>query len=79
MPNSDGYEWILENFTIDLLGESIPHRRLYGTKELGGRKIFLIFQVASEDYAKVESGFQLIWNTLSSVKKVEQVSGSNGG
>ena len=64
LPNEDGFEWILEDFTINLLGESIPHRRLYGTKDVGGKRLFLILQVASEDSAKIESGFQLIRKSL---------------
>jgi len=64
LPGAHGYEWIMEEFKIDLLGESVPHRRLYGTKEIGDRKVFLIFQAATEDFSKAEPGFELIRNTL---------------
>ena len=69
---ADGYEWIEENFTMSLLGESVPHRRLYGMKDIGGRRIFLIFQVASDDAEKVESGFHLIRKSLRSAQPAGQ-------
>ena len=78
IPDSDGYSWIEEDFAIDLLGESVPHRRLYGTRKIGGRQVFLIFQVATEDYSKAETGFQLIRDSLRSIQEAEQVSGGNG-
>jgi hypothetical protein len=78
-PDKDGYEWILEDYTINLLGESIPHRRRYGAKNIGDKRIFLIFQVASEDSAKVESGFQLIQKSLRGNQTAEQAAPSNGG
>jgi hypothetical protein len=64
LPNEDGFDWILEDYTMNFLGESIPHRRLYGTKDIGGKRLFLILQVAAEASAKVESGFQLIRKSL---------------
>ena len=75
MPEADGYEWIVENFNINLFGESVPHRRFYGTKVIGDRQIFLIFQVATEDCAKAEPGFHLIRNSLRSVQTAEQDGG----
>jgi hypothetical protein len=71
MPETDGYQWIVENFSIKVLGESVPHRRIYGTKEIGERQVFLIFQVATEDYPKAKAGFQLILNSLHGVQIAE--------
>lgn len=71
MPDAGGYEWIAEDFNITVLGESVPHRRLYGTKKLGDRQAFLILQVATEDYQNAEAGFQLIRNSLRSNQKAE--------
>ena len=64
IPKEAGYEWIREQFEISLLGVSVPHRRIYGTKKIADRQIFLIFQVATEDYSKTEPGFRLIRETL---------------
>ena len=64
IPKEGGYEWIREQFEISLLGVSVPHRRIYGTKKIADRQIFLIFQVATEDYSKTEPGFRLIRETL---------------
>ena len=64
-----GYEWISEDFEIVVLGESVPHKRIYGSKEVGDRQIFLILQVPAEDYQKVEKGFHLIANSLSGERK----------
>jgi hypothetical protein len=64
IPKEAGYEWIREQFEISLLGVSVPHRRIYGTKKIADRQIFLIFQVATEDYSKAEPGFRLIRDTL---------------
>lgn len=69
LPNEAGYRWIKEDFEISLLGESTPHRRLYGTKVIGERRVFLILQVATEDYSKTEGGFELIRDSLQSTKE----------
>lgn len=69
---ADGYEWIVEDFNINLLGVSVPHRRLYGSKMIGERQAFLIFQVAIEDSAKAEAGFHLIRNSLRGVQPAEE-------
>ena len=72
IPDAGGYGWIVEDFEINLLGESVPHRRLYGSKEIGERLVFLILQAATEDYSKAEAGFQLIRDTLRDIPKAEQ-------
>ena len=59
-----GYDWIQEEFEISLLGESIPHKRIFGTKKINIRQVLLIFQVAIEDYLKAEPGLNLIRDTL---------------
>jgi hypothetical protein len=64
LPQAKGYEWISEGFCISLLGESIPHKRLYGCKDVGDRRLFLIFQVSDEDAVNVQSGFELIRDSL---------------
>ncbi len=55
-----------------MLGQSIPHRRLYASKELGSRRVFLIFQVSTEDYAKTGQGFRLIYTSLRSSEILSQ-------
>lgn len=64
LPEADGYEWLQEDFTITLLGQSIPHRRMFGSKEIGDRRVFLILQAAVEDLAKVEPGFDLVRRSM---------------
>ena len=68
LPDAAGYSWIVENFEINLLGESIPLQRFYGTKDIGGKQVFLILQVATEDYSTVEAGFHLIRDSLCSAQ-----------
>ena len=55
-----------EEFDIEvaLLRTSVPHKRLYASKDTQERRIFLILQVAGEDYSKVEKGFRLIGDSL---------------
>ena len=77
VPEVSGYKWIAEEFNINLLGESVPHRRLYGTKEIDDRQVFLIFQVAKEDFAKAEPGFDLIRNSLHGTGRTEQGADGN--
>jgi hypothetical protein len=60
IPEASGYEWIEEEFSIKFLSESIPHRRLYGTKMIGDR------------HARAEPGFELIRNSLRSIQEAEQ-------
>ena len=63
-PDVAGFKWIEEKFDITLLGESVPHRRIYGSKTIGNQEIILILQVAIEDYSKAEAGFHLIRDSL---------------
>lgn len=68
LPSKGGYAWLREDFEIEvpLLPISVPHRRLYASKNVGERRIFLILQVAEEDYPKVGKGFGLIGDSLTS-------------
>jgi len=59
-----GDERIIEDFEISVLGESIPHQRIFESQDVAERKVFLIFQVATEDLTKVEDGFDLISTSL---------------
>ncbi len=69
IPKEGGFEWIEEEFEISILGESIPHKRIYGSKKIANRQIILIFQSATEDYPKAVPGFQLIRDTLEKSEK----------
>ena len=60
----DGYEVLTENFAIELLGQSVPHTRIYRRKDTGKGVYFLISQTASEDAAIVEPGFAQIVSTF---------------
>lgn len=64
LPPSNGFDWVQEDFSINLLGEKTPHQRIYGSKVLGDRTLFLVLQVATEDAANVMPGFDLIRSTL---------------
>ena len=64
MRKETDHEWIYEQFDLSFFGEVVPHQRIYGTKKIADRQVFLIFQVANEDFSKAEPGFKLIWNTL---------------
>jgi hypothetical protein len=68
LPSKGGYAWLREDFEMEvaLLPISVPHRRLYASKDVGDRRIFLILQVAEEDYPKVGKGFGLIGDSLTS-------------
>lgn len=68
LSNKSGFVWIEEEFHMTLFGETIPHRRLFGAKDIRSQRIFLVMQSASEDYAKVEPGYKLIWSSLRSTR-----------
>lgn len=72
LPAAHGYQWIEEAFEITLLGLSVPHRRLYGAKEMVSRRMFLILQAPIEDFEKAETGFALIRDSLRSIPEVER-------
>lgn len=55
---------IKETFAIELLGETVPHVREYYSVETDTKVAFLISQTATEDLAKVEPGFDLIYGSF---------------
>jgi len=67
IPEEAGFQFVSEDVDVVLLNESIPHRRLYGTKILGDRRVFMISQASTEDVSKVQPAFDLIRDSLSSV------------
>jgi len=71
-PQANGYEWVTESFKVNLLGESLSHQRVYGSKDIGEKRVVLIFQVASEDAGNVQAGFDLVRDTLQLVEGSEQ-------
>ena len=66
LPSKGGFAWLREDFEIEvaLHPMSVPHRRLFASKDFGERRIFLILQVVEEDYPKVRKGFGLIGDSL---------------
>lgn len=60
LPEKAGFTRLQENFSIKLLSERILHVRRYGSRDFAGKRCFLICQVAAEDLAKVEAGFDQI-------------------
>lgn len=63
-PDAHGYRWLSQRFRVRLLGQTVPHRRLYGSKDLGDRSVLLIFQVSDEDAPRAMPGFELIRDSL---------------
>ena len=55
---------IRENFNMVLLGEKIPHTREYFSINATDKRAFLISQSATEDWIKVEPGFDLIFSSF---------------
>jgi len=64
IPESSGFESMKEEWELTILGESVPFQRIYGTKKIADRQVFIIFQVAQEDYSKAVPGFHLIRDSL---------------
>jgi len=64
IPESSGFESMKEEWELTILGESVPFRRIYGRKKIADRQVFIIFQVAQEDYSKAVPGFHLIRDSL---------------
>ena len=64
IPKVAGFEGIEEIFDISIIGISVPHKRIFLSKKIADRQVFLIFQAAIEDQAQTESGFNLIRDTL---------------
>ena len=64
LPEAHGYEWKGETYSLNLIGETVPFRRRYGTKTIGDKQVFLILQAATEDFSAVEKGFELVSESL---------------
>ena len=64
IPQKGGFEGIEETFDISILGISVPHKRIFLSKKIADRQVFLIYQVAIEDESQTETGFNLIRDTL---------------
>ncbi|MGD9419279.1 MAG: hypothetical protein Q7R22_010060 [Verrucomicrobiota bacterium JB025] len=69
--DAGGYSWIFEDFDVQSLGQSVPHRYFHGSKEMGEKRVFLSLRVAHENYARARSGFKLICDTLRIVEEVD--------
>ena len=64
IPEEAGFEGIEETFEISIFGVSVPHKRIFLSKKINDRQVFLIYQVAIEDHPKTYPGFNLIKETL---------------
>ena len=58
------YESITERFSISLLGQSVPHIRVYKRAVVQNKVCILIAQVATEDLEKVQPGFELVFKSF---------------
>lgn len=58
------YESITERFSVSLLGQTVEHVRIYRRVVLDGKVCFLIAQVAEEDRATVQPGFEKVFATF---------------
>ena len=64
IPKKSGFEGIEETFEVSILGVSVPHKRIFLSKKIADRQVFLIYQVAIEDHPKTFLGLNLIRDTL---------------
>ena len=68
IPKAVGFEGVEETFDISIIGMSVPHKRIFLSKKIADRQVFLIYQAAIEDHPLTESGFNLIRDTLKESK-----------
>ncbi len=61
---SNGYEILTERFSITLLGENVPHTRIYRRKPVDNKVCLIVAQVAVEDLSKVTMGFEQIFSSF---------------
>ena len=64
IPKEAGFEGIEETFNISIMGISVPHKRIFLSKKIADRQVFLIYQTPIEDHPQTEAGFNLIRDTL---------------
>ncbi len=62
----EGYENLTEQFSIILLGEDIPHTRIYIRKPIDNRVCLMVAQAADEDHSKVIRGFEQVFTSFRS-------------
>jgi hypothetical protein len=55
---------IIENLSIELLGEKVPHKRYYFKKSFNNKVSYITFQLPSSDESKVIKGYNLIKNSI---------------
>lgn len=58
------YETLQMDFSITLLGETVPHQSTIYRKVAGDDVLFIVAQAATEDLPKAQPGFDLIRQTL---------------
>ena len=64
LEKSDGDEILTERFSLGLLGENVPHTRIYRRKTGDDKVCFIVAQVADEDLSKVNMGFEQIFSSF---------------
>ena len=64
IPKKSGFEGVEETFEVSILGVSVPHKRIFLSKMIADRQVFLIYQVAIEDHPKTYPGLNLIRDTF---------------
>ena len=67
---------LARSIDISLLGETIPHYRLYRSKVVGGKRIFLILQSAFKDAGGLVSGFNMVASSLELEQEQENSPGN---
>lgn len=68
-PEADGYACMKETFSVELMGQSLPHVRYYRSRDFSGQRCFLLCQVSEEDLADVEEGFKQVAKSLKFVAR----------
>lgn len=60
----DGYTRLKETFSMQILGQDIPHVRIYHSRDVGSHRCFILCQVADEDFHRVEAGFDQVVRSM---------------
>ena len=58
------FQYLKMDYSITILGETVPHECTMYRKSVGPAVLFLITQVASEDLDNAKPGFDLVRKTL---------------